>query len=599
MEPQKPGPVRYLHFDSLPDDAKDSQGRPALNRHSAIITRGHDFPGAQAMLYAAGVPDRETMLTAPQVGIASVWWEGNPCNMHLLDLAKTVKDSVRKQGMLGWQYNTIGVSDAITMGGPGMRFSLQTREIIADSIETVTCAQHHDACIALPGCDKNMPGVIMGFARHNRPSIMIFGGTIKPGYSETLRKPINISSCYEAQGAYAYNKLRSEHDPSLTKDDIMLDFEQHACPGAGACGGMYTANTMSTAIEAMGLTPPGSSSTPAEAPAKHRECMKAADYIRICLERNIRPRDLITRRSLHNAMVMMMALGGSTNGVLHFLAMAGTAEVPLTLDDFQAVSDKIPFIADLAPSGKYYMADLYEIGGAPAVMKLLVAAKLLDGDIPTITGKTLAENVASWPSLPQDQLIIRPLDNPIKRTGHLEILRGNLAPGGAVAKITGKEGTLFVGKARVFNKEEELDKALTAGAIPHGQKLVLVVRYEGPKGGPGMPEQLKASAALMGAGLSDVALITDGRYSGASHGFIVGHIVPEAAVGGPIALVRDDDTITIDSENNVLSVDVSDEEMARRRAQWKAPPAYVTRGVLAKYAALVGDASHGAMTDLF
>jgi dihydroxy-acid dehydratase len=480
-----------------------------------------------------------------------------------------------------------------------MRFSLQTREIIADSIETVTCAQGHDACIALPGCDKNMPGVIMAFARHNRPSIMIYGGTIKVGYSKVLRKPINISSCYEAHGAWIYNTLTNPHDPTTTKDEIIEDMEQHACPGAGACGGMYTANTMSTAIEAMGFTLPGSSSIPAEEPAKARECIKAAEYIKVCMEKNIRPSDLLTKRSFENAMVMMMAMGGSTNGVLHFLAMAGTAGVELTLDDFQRVSDKIPFIANLAPSGQYYMADLYEIGGTPSVMKLLVAAGLMDGGIPTVTGKTLAENIAPYPSLPQDQVIIRPLSNPIKSTGHIEILRGNLAPGGAVAKITGKEGLRFEGKALVFNKESELDAALGAGAIPYDEQLVLVVRYEGPRGGPGMPEQLKASAALMGAGLSNVALITDGRYSGASHGFIVGHIVPEAAVGGPIGLVRDGDMITIDAEKHEISVNVDDEEMERRRREWTRPAPNVTRGVLAKYAALVGDASHGAMKELF
>jgi len=444
-----------------------------------------------------------------------------------------------------------------------------------------------------------MPGVIMAFARHNRPSIMVYGGTIKVGYSKLLRKPINISTCYEALGAYNYDSLSNPDDPSQTKDDILLDIEQNACPGAGACGGMYTANTMSTAIEAMGFSLPGSSSTPATEPAKMRECAKAAEYIKICMERNIRPRDLLTKKSFHNALVMMMALGGSTNGVLHMLAMAGTAGVPLTLDDIQLVSNKIPFIADLAPSGRYYMADLYEIGGTPSVMKLLVAAGLLDGTIPTVTGKTLAENISSHPSLPQDQVIIRPLSNPIKKTGHLEILRGNLAPGGAVAKITGKEGLQFTGRAMVFDKESHLDQALVKGAIPHGDNLVLVVRYEGPKGGPGMPEQLKASAALMGAKLTNVALITDGRYSGASHGFIVGHIVPEAAVGGPIAVVQDGDQITIDAESNTLSMDVSDEEIARRLKHWERPRMVVTRGTLAKYSYLVGDASHGAMTDLF
>lgn len=483
-----------------------------------------------------------------------------------------------------------------------MRFSLQTREIIADSVETVTCAQYHDACIAIPGCDKNMPGVVMGMARHNRPSIMIYGGTIQIGYSEFLRKPINISTCFEAAGAYTYDTLRQPDDggdTSKTKDEIMDDLEKHACPSAGACGGMFTANTMATAIESMGLSLPGSSSTPASSPTKMRECVRVAEAIKICMEKNIRPRDLLTKRSFENALVMTMALGGSTNGVLHFLAMARTAGVDLTLEDFQRVSNKIPFIADLSPSGKYYMADLYEIGGIPSVQKLLVAAGLLDGDIPTVTGKTLAENVASWPSLPQDQTLIRPLTNPIKSTGHLQILRGNLAPGGAVAKITGKEGLRFTGKARVFDKERQLNDALNEGRIPRGENLVLIVRYEGPKGGPGMPEQLKASAALMGAKLNNIALITDGRYSGASHGFIVGHITPEAAVGGPIGLVRDGDVITISAETNELSMDVSDEELQERRRQWKPPVPQITRGVLAKYARLVGDASHGAMTDLF
>lgn len=484
----------------------------------------------------------------------------------------------------------------------GMRFSLQTREIIADSVETVTCAQYHDACIAIPGCDKNMPGVVMGMARHNRPSIMIYGGTIAVGYSDLLRKPVNISTCFEAAGAYAYDTLRQPDDggdTSKNKDEIMDDLERHACPGAGACGGMFTANTMATAIESMGLSLPGSSSTPAENPTKMRECVKAADAIKVCLEKNIRPRDLLTKRSFENALVMTMALGGSTNGVLHFLAMARTAGIDLTLDDVQRVSNKIPFIANLSPSGKYYMADLYEVGGIPSVQKLLIAAGLLDGDIPTVTGKTLAQNVESFPSLSQDQTIIRPLDNPIKSTGHLQVLRGNLAPGGAVAKITGKEGTKFTGKARVFNKEHELNTALAKGEIPRGENLVLIVRYEGPKGGPGMPEQLRASAAIMGAGLNNIALITDGRYSGASHGFIVGHVSPEAFVGGPIAVVKDGDIVTINAETNELSMDVSDEEIQERLRNWQPPKPHVTRGVLAKYARLVGDASHGAMTDLF
>lgn len=494
------------------------------------------------------------------------------------------------------------VFDVVHSDRIGMRFSLQSREIIADSIESVTCAQYHDACIAIPGCDKNMPGVVMGMARHNRPSIMIYGGTIQIGHSNLLRKPINVSSCFEAAGAYAYDTLRQPDDggdTSKSKDEIMDDLERHSCPSAGACGGMFTANTMATAIESMGLSLPGSSSTPASSPSKMRECARAAAAIKTCMEKNIRPRDLLTKRSFENALVMTMALGGSTNGVLHFLAMARTAGVDLTLDDIQRVSNKIPFIANLAPSGQYYMADLYEIGGIPSVQKLLIAAGLIDGDILTVTGKTLAENVESSASLPQDQAIIRPLDNPIKTTGHLQILRGNLAPGGAVAKITGKEGTRFTGKARVFDKEHQLNNALNQGQIPRGENLVIIVRYEGPKGGPGMPEQLKASAALMGAKLTNVALITDGRYSGASHGFIVGHIVPEAAAGGPIAIVRDGDIVTIDSDTNELSMDVSEEEIQQRLREWKPPAPNVTRGVLAKYARLVGDASHGALTDLF
>ncbi|KAK2736213.1 hypothetical protein FQN55_001745 [Onygenales sp. PD_40] len=593
--------ARYIDFPHLPDDAT-RDGKPALNKYSTFLTKDHDFPGAQAMLYGAGVPDRESMKCSPHVGIATMWWEGNPCNTHLLDLGKTVKQAVVDRGMLGWQFNTIGVSDGITMGSEGMRYSLQSREIIADSIETVTCAQAHDACITIPGCDKNMPGCIMAMARHNRPSLMIYGGTIEVGYSDLLRKPINVSTCFEAAGSYAYNTLVQPDDGgdrSKTKDEIMEDLEHHACPSPGACAGMFTANTLSTAIESMGLSLPGSSSTPATSPAKMRECVKSADAIKLCMERNIRPRDLLTKRSFDNALVITMALGGSTNAVLHLIAMARTAGVELTLADFQRVSDKIPFIADLAPSGKYYMADLYDIGGIPSVQKLLVAAGLLDGDIPTVTGKTLAENIASHPSLPQDQVIIHPLSNPIKATGHLQILKGNLAPGGAVAKITGKEGTKFTGKARVFNKEHELNSALAKGEIPRGENLVLIVRYEGPKGGPGMPEQLKASAALMGAKLTNVALITDGRYSGASHGFIVGHVVPEAAVGGPIAVVQDGDMITIDAEKNELSMAVSDEEVAARLKTWKPPKPQVTRGVLAKYARLVGDASNGAMTDIF
>lgn len=482
-----------------------------------------------------------------------------------------------------------------------MRFSLQTRELIADSIESVTSAQHHDANISIPGCDKNMPGVVMAAARHNRPFIMIYGGTILKGHSSLLERNVNIGTCFEASGAYAYDRLQAKTDagaPGRQSSDVLADIERHACPGAGACGGMYTANTMATAIEAMGLTLPGSSSYPALSPEKSRECERVGQVIKTTMEKDIRPRDLLSRAAFENALVLTMVLGGSTNGVLHFLAMANTAGVSLTLDDVQRASDRTPYLADLAPSGKHLMEDLYKVGGTPSVLKLLIAKGLIDGSIMTVTGQTLAENVSDWPSLDPGQQIIRPLEDPIKSTGHIRILRGNMAPGGAVAKITGKEGLKFTGEARVYDCERDLNHALSKGDIKRDDgNLVLIVRYEGPKGGPGMPEQLKASAAIMGAGLNNLALVTDGRYSGASHGFIVGHVVPEAAVGGPIALIHNGDTITIDAVANRLDADVSEEELARRKAQWKAPEPRVKRGVLAKYARLVGDASHGAVTD--
>ncbi|KAI0148428.1 dihydroxy-acid dehydratase [Xylariaceae sp. FL1272] len=582
---------QYLQFRCLPPGQQ-------LNRWSHMITREHDYPGAQAMLYGAGVPNEDRMKNAPHVGVATIWWEGNPV---FLEFGKIVKKGLEKQKMLAWQYNAVGVSDAITMGGEGMRYSLQSRDLIADSIETVTLAQHHDANIAIPGCDKNMPGVIMAAARHNRPFIMIYGGTIRKGYSSLLEKNINVGSCYEAAGAFTYGTLHAKTNPGTegrTPSDVLSDLERHACPGAGACGGMYTANTMATAIEAMGLSLPGSSSYPALSPEKARECERAAEVIKTTMEKDIRPRDLLTKESFENALVITMILGGSTNGVLHFLAMANSAEVPLTLEDVTRVSNKTPFLADLAPSGRYLMEDLYKIGGTPSVLKRLIAEGLINGNIPTVTGKTLAENVADWPDLPADQDIIRPLSNPIKTSGHIRVLRGNFAPEGAVAKITGKEGLSFTGKARVFNKEHELDTALTKGEIPRDENLVLIVRYEGPKGGPGMPEQLRASAAIMGAGLKNIALVTDGRYSGASHGFIVGHVTPEAAVGGPIALVKDGDTIVIDATTDRIDItNVDDAELEKRRKEWKAPAPRVKRGALAKYARLVGDASHGAVTD--
>ncbi|ETS83244.1 dihydroxy-acid dehydratase [Pestalotiopsis fici W106-1] len=598
---QEQRPNEYVHFPSLPTEA-ERDGKPVLNRHSAFLTRGHDFPGAKAMLYAAGIPDEATMQESPQVGIAAVWWEGNPCNnvsntadmfhLKVLDLATEIKASVQKQNFIAWRYSTIGVSDGITQGNEGKA---------APSIETITCAQAHDACIAIPGCDKNMPGCVMGIARHNRPSVVVYGGTQRGGYSGLMQKPININTPYEARGAYLFNKLKewaAEGEP--TPEEILSDIERNAVPGPGACGGMYTANSLATVIEALGLSLPGSSSYPASSPSKYRECGKIGEVIRTCLEKNIRPRDLLTRKAFENALVITMAVGGSTNTVLHTLAMAKTAGVHLTLDDFQRVSNKTPFIADLTPSGKHTMEDLFEVGGIPSVMKLLIAAGLMDGSCLTVTGATLAQNVESWPSLPPGQKIIRSLDNPIKPTGHIEILYGNLAPGGAVAKITGKQGLSFTGKAKVYNKESELSEALDRGSVSRDEKLVLVVRYEGPKGGPGMPEQLKASAALMGGGFTNVALITDGRYSGASHGLIVGHIVPEAAVGGPIAVVRDGDVIVIDAEKHEISMPfVGDEEIQERLKSWKPPKPYVTRGTLGKYARLVGNASEGALTDLF
>lgn len=482
-----------------------------------------------------------------------------------------------------------------------MRFSLQSREIIADSIETVTCAQAHDACIAVPGCDKNIPGCIMGIARHNRPSVVVYGGTQCSGYSRTLSRSIDINTPSEARGAYVLGTLKHwANDGQFTAEDIMSDIEKNSVPGPGACGGMYTANSLAIIVETLGFSVPGSSSTPANSPTKMRECCRTGEIIRTCMEKNILPRHLLTKRSFENALTMIMVLGCSTNAVLHTLAIAKTADVELTLDDFQRVSNKTPFIANMAPSGRYSVADLHEIGGIPSVMKLLIAAGMLDGTTPTVTGKSLCENVERWPSLSQGQEIIRPLDHPIKPTGHIVVLRGNIAPGGAVAKITGKQGLRFQGKARVFDKEHALCTSLDNGEIGYDENLVLVVRYEGPKGGPGMPEQLRASGALMGGGYTNIALITDGRFSGASHGFIVGHMVPEAAEGGPIAVIQDGDIINIDAESRTLNMPyVTDEEIERRMRSWKPRKSKITRGTLAKYTRLVSSASEGAVTDIF
>jgi len=555
-----------------------------LNRYSSRITQPKSQGASQAMLYGAGLT-REDMNKA-EVGIVSNWWEGNTCNMHLNDLALKVKEGVQAAGLVGLRFNTIGVSDGISMGTEGMSYSLQSRDIIADSIETVVAAQWYDALIALPGCDKNMPGCLIAMGRLNRPSIMVYGGTIKPGHSKK-GETLDIISAFQSYGASIAGKI----DEAMREDIVA-----HACPGAGACGGMYTANTMASAIEALGMSLPYSSSTPAVEPGKLEECLNAGKAIRALLEKDIKPRDIMTRRAFENAIVIVMALGGSTNAVLHLIAMARAVGVPLTIEDFQAVSNRVPFLADLKPSGKYVMEDLHNAGGTPAVMKYLLEKDFIDGDCLTVTGKTIAENLAALPGLKAGQDVFMPLERPIKPTGHIQILKGNLAPGGSVAKITGKEGLRFSGPARVYDCEEDMLKGLERGEIKKGD--VVIIRYEGPKGGPGMPEMLTPTSAIMGAGLGkDVALITDGRFSGGSHGFIIGHVVPEAQEGGPIALLRDGDVITMDAARNELSVAVSDAEMTKRKAAWKVPPYKATRGTLYKYIKSVKNASEGCVTD--
>jgi dihydroxy-acid dehydratase len=555
-----------------------------LNRYSSRITEPKSQGASQAMLYGAGLT-REDMSKA-QVGIVSNWWEGNTCNMHLNDLAAKVKEGVHAAGLVGLRFNTIGVSDGISMGTEGMSYSLQSRDLIADSIETVVAAQWYDAVITLPGCDKNMPGCLIAMGRLNRPAIMIYGGTIKPGHSKQ-GDTLDIVSAFQSYGASIAGKI-----DEATREDIV----EHACPGAGACGGMYTANTMASAIEALGMSLPYSSSVPAVEAGKLEECLNAGKAIRHLLEKDIKPRDIMTRRAFENAMAIVMALGGSTNAVLHLIAMARAVGVPLTVADFQAVSNRVPFLADLKPSGKYVMEDLHNVGGTPAVMKYLLEKNFIDGDCLTVTGKTIAENLAALPGLKSGQDVFMPLERPIKPTGHIQILKGNLAPGGSVAKITGKEGLRFSGPARVYDCEEDMLKGLERGEIRKGD--VVIIRYEGPKGGPGMPEMLTPTSAIMGAGLgNDVALITDGRFSGGSHGFIIGHVVPEAQEGGPIALLRDGDVITMDAARNELSVAVSDAEMATRKAAWKMPAYKATRGTLYKYIKSVKNASDGCVTD--
>ncbi|HWF66460.1 MAG TPA: dihydroxy-acid dehydratase [Acidobacteriaceae bacterium] len=554
-----------------------------LNKFSSHITQSKARGGSQAMLYATGL--REEDMSKPQVGIASMWFEGNPCNMHLLRLGEKVKEGVQAAGLVGLRFNTIGVSDGISMGTDGMSFSLQSRDLIADSIETLMTAQWYDANISIPGCDKNMPGCIIAMGRLNRPSLMIYGGTIRAGHYKEQK--LDIVSAFQSYGQFLSHSIDEKEREAIVR---------HACPGAGACGGMYTANTMASAIEALGMSLPYSSSSPAEDRSKLEECFRAGAAIRNLLELDLKPRDIMTRKAFENAMTVVCALGGSTNAVLHLIAMARSVEVPLSIDDFQTISNKTPLLADFKPSGAYVMEDLQAVGGLPAVLKMLLQEGLLHGDCVTVTGKTLAENVKDLPGLQAGQKIVQPVTSPLKATSHLQILRGNLAPEGAVAKITGKEGLKFSGPANVFDSEEAMLQALEENKISKGQ--VIVIRYEGPKGGPGMPEMLTPTSAVMGAGLGkDVALITDGRFSGGSHGFIVGHMTPEAQEGGPIALVRNGDRITIDVTTNEISIALSPEEMAKRRGEWRMPPYKVNRGTLAKYIRLVKNASLGCVTD--
>lgn len=560
-----------------------------FNKYSSIITQPKSQGASQAQLYATGFTEED--LNKAQVGVASVWWSGNPCNNHLLDLNFRVAKGIEKAGgMKAMQFNTIGVSDGISMGTKGMRYSLQSREIIADSVESLTLGQHYDANISIPGCDKNMPGVLMAMGRINRPSIMVYGGTTPPGRCGSVPgEDIDIVSAFQAYGQYIGGQI-SENERS--------DIIRHACPGSGSCGGMYTANTMASAAEVMGMTLPGSSSFLAKSKEKFQECEDVGPVMRNLLAIDLKPREIMTKKAFENAIAYIIITGGSTNAVLHLIGVAHSCGVELTIDDFQRISNNTPLLADFKPSGKYVMADLQQYGGTPSVIKMLVAEGILDGSTMTVMGKTLKDTVDVYPDLPKDNKIFAPLSKPLKPNGHLQILRGSLAPGGAVGKITGKEGTVFKGKARCFDEEDAFISALENGEIKKGEKTVVIIRYEGPKGGPGMPEMLKPSSALMGYGLGkDVALLTDGRFSGGSHGFLIGHIVPEAQEGGPIALVQDGDEILIDADKNVIELLVDEKEMDSRRANWKAPPLKYNRGTLYKYAQLVSNASEGCVTD--
>ncbi|MBN8781885.1 MAG: dihydroxy-acid dehydratase [Sphingobacteriales bacterium SCN 48-20] len=555
-----------------------------LNKYSKTFTQDETQPAAQAMLYGIGLTDED--MQKAQVGICSMGYDGNTCNMHLNDLARHVKKGVWDSELVGLIFNTIGVSDGMSNGTEGMRYSLVSRDIIADSIEAICGGQYYDGLIAIPGCDKNMPGSIMAMGRLDRPSIMVYGGTIAPGHYKG--QELNIVSSFEALGQKIAGTLSPEDFKNIVKN---------TCPGAGACGGMYTANTMASAIEALGMSLPYSSSNPAVSKEKEEECIEAGKYIRILLEKDIKPSDIMTRKAFENALRVIVVLGGSTNAVLHFIAIGKSVGVEITQDDFQRMSDTTPVLADFKPSGKYLMQDLHQHGGTPAVMKYLLNEGLLHGDCLTVTGKTVAENLADIEPLNfETQDIVRPLSNPVKEKGHLQILYGNLAEGGSVAKISGKEGERFVGPARVFQGEKKLIEGIQSGVIKPGD--VVVIQYEGPKGAPGMPEMLKPTSAIIGAGLGkSVALITDGRFSGGTHGFVVGHITPEAHEGGLIAMVQDDDIIEIDAATNTINLKVPDEEIARRRAEWKQPPLKVNKGVLYKYALSVKNAAAGCVTD--
>lgn len=612
---QKQGEVA-LH--PMPARENGSKEGIILNKYSCEVTQGAEKGAAQAMLYAAGLSIED--LNKPQIGISSVWWEGNPCNMHLLEFGKLVKQGCQNAGLIGLQFNTIGISDGITMGSQGMRFSLPSRDLIADSIESVMVGQCYDANVSIVGCDKNPPGALMAAMRHNRPTIMVWGGTILPGYLsrdiESIGKKkgdkANISDTFEAAGAYITGKITNEE---------RLEIVRKACPGPGACGGMYTANTMASFLEVTGMCLPGTASTPAVHANKHQECLRVGAAIRKMLELDIKPRDILTKKAFENAIVLINALGGSTNAVLHLIAIARCGDVDLTIDDFQRIADKTPFLANMKPSGKYLMEDLFNAGGLLPVIKYLANNNMLHLDVMTCTGQTLGESLKDIEPIKFDgQDIIAPLEKPLKPTGHITIMRGNLCPGGAVSKLTGKEGLYFDGKAVCFDQEAGVLEAIQSGRVTHGS--VIIIRYVGPKGAPGMPEMLAPTAAVMGAGLGkSTALITDGRFSGASHGFCTGHVVPEALEGGPIALVKDGDKITIDASSREINIHIDQTEFVKRKSEWQSkmnverdqqakdlknphvPSASanlrVKRGVLAKYAMLVRDASQGAVTDLF